>query len=53
MHYLVTVGYETEQLQNSRLGAQNFVAKKGGNKTRNRKNRKLKKTRRHKRRGRK
>jgi hypothetical protein len=30
-------GYETEQLRNSRLGAQNFVAKRGG-KTRNRKN---------------
>lgn len=43
-------GYETEQLRNSRLGAQNFVAKKGGNKTQKCKNRKLKKTRRHKRR---
>jgi hypothetical protein len=43
-------GYETEQLRNSRLGAQNFVAKKGGNKTRNRKNRKSKKSRNHKKR---
>jgi len=42
-------GYETEQLRNSRIGAQNFVAKKGG-KTQNRKNRKTKKTRKHKRR---
>ena len=39
-------GYETEQLRNSRVGAQNFVAKKGGKKTRNHKNRKSKKTKR-------
>jgi hypothetical protein len=39
-------GYETEQLRNSRIGAQNFVAKRGGKKTRTHKNRKSKKTRR-------
>ncbi len=40
-------GYETEQLRNSRLGAANFVAKRGGKKTRNHKNRKSKKTKKH------
>ena len=37
-------GYEYPQLQQSRNGAANFVAKRGGKKTRKRKNRKSKKT---------
>jgi hypothetical protein len=44
-------GQVSPQLQQSSLGAANFVAKRGGKKTRKRKNRKLKKTRKHKRRG--
>ena len=43
-------GYVTEQSRNSTFGAANFVAKRGGKKTRNRKNRKSKKTQRHKKR---
>jgi hypothetical protein len=43
-------GQVPPQLQQSFIGAHNFVAKRGGKKTRNRKNKKLKKTRKHKRR---
>jgi len=50
----MVIPHETEQLRNSRLGAANFVAKRGGKKTLKRKNRKSNKTRKHKkRRGRK
>ena len=43
-------GSEYPQLQQSRLGAANFVAKRGGKKTRKRKNRKSKKTQKYKKR---
>ena len=43
-------GYVTEQSRNSTFGAANFVAKRGGKKTRKRKNRKSKKTQKYKKR---
>ncbi len=46
----MVIPHETEQLRNSRLGAANFVAKRGGKKTRKRKNRKSKKTQKYKKR---
>jgi len=46
----MVIPHETEQLRNSRNGAANFVAKRGGKKTRKRKNRKSKKTQKYKKR---